>query len=370
MRGQTVARRDAVQHRADDDAEPDRLLVVPAPDDVTQPALHVTHIGDHLRQWTVISNASPEDVVGAAFHQLVHDPAFEHAGIDSRSERSVSPDLVDRADVVLVTVLGRDALRQIDPKRRSEHVRLDVVGRDAVAREQRIDVPSADEGADIGRGPRMHYGRARNPQDAPPRFFDRAHLVGDLLHQQRLRLLAGDVGRHERERLARALRPLRRSDLDPETTHHDLHAGLDVCHRDRPGAAVADDDPAVHLRPLDLDPPAVDADLRLEVRRGVEAGRERSVHIGRGERGVGDAVGVRSVLTEPFDQGGQLFVGCGRDLYPCHRGVLVAGADLQVDHLEAGVARVDLVEHLGQRSAVHDVTFEGDRLRGHPSPFP
>ena len=111
-----------------------------------------------------------------------------------------------------------------------------------------------------------------------------AHAVGDLAHQHRLRLLRGDVGLHEAERLV-ALVGLRDAHLDARGTADDHHADPDVGHRQRVHPArgavgvALEDQAAVHLRVADLQPAPLEPHPGLEVGGRVEPVGEDAVHL-------------------------------------------------------------------------------------------
>jgi hypothetical protein len=56
-------------------------------------------------------------------------------------------DLVDGSDVMFVSVICGGAPVEMDAKRGSEHVRFDVVRRDPIAGEERINETCPDQGA-------------------------------------------------------------------------------------------------------------------------------------------------------------------------------------------------------------------------------
>ncbi len=83
--------------------------------------------------------------------------------------------------------------------------------------------------------------------------MDLAHRVGELADDQVLGLLGADAAGHEAEDVHGA-GPLHRRDLDALVTDHHRIAGVHLGDRDTPRPRVADDDGAVHLDVLDLEP--------------------------------------------------------------------------------------------------------------------
>jgi len=110
-------------------------------------------------------------------------------------------------------------------------------------------------------------------------------LLGDLVNEERARLLRRDVGGHERERAARrrgrqGVHPNTPApDDDPIAAANPVHgrgAGAVGCHHDR----------AVHLWILDRNPNAGDTNFAAQVRRRIETGRKHPVGLGNGGRDV------------------------------------------------------------------------------------
>jgi hypothetical protein len=134
--------------------------------------------------------------------------------------------------------------------------------------------------------------RPQHPQDPLAGLLDLAHLLGDLVDDEGLRLLAGHLGLHERE--PRAGPPCRgQGDADAGRAAHQVRPGTDVAHRDGPhradlavsGVQVGvHDDAAVHLGVLHLDPALTEPDRGRQVGRGVEVRGEDAVALDRTRR--------------------------------------------------------------------------------------
>ena len=137
---------------------------------------------------------------------------------------------------MFVSVLGGDALRR--GRRRARFRTCSTRCRGPPRRSRRRRRPrtpprisaqrSGAEPVCTTAGPATHRIRLPASLHAP-------HLLGDLLDQQSLRLLARDVGRHELEGLSFGPRSrfLQRSDADAETGASRSHALLHIAHRDR-----------------------------------------------------------------------------------------------------------------------------------------
>src|SRR5262249_43524091 len=141
-------------------------------------------------------------------------------------------------------------------------------------------------------------------------------------------------------------------------------ADADVGHGQAAGGAAVgvDQDAAVHLLVLDLDPLAVQADLGAVVGGAVKALRKGAVHVG----GDGDAVaGADRHGAVVVDGVEDLAQGVGRGGAHLKLGVAVVGLPLaDVDVLDdvGAAVRQDLVEDLGQEERVDDVAVQLDFL--------
>jgi hypothetical protein len=148
----------------------------------------------------------------------------------------------------------------------------------------------------------MHDRGTGDPQDPLAALLHVPHELRHLLDLQGLGFLAGDVGGHELEHLlVIAFDGVERRDADPQTRHDDRHPGLDLAHRDRARPFTLYDDAAVHLGPVHRQPRAPDADLRVQVGRGIEPRWESSINVRWDQFGVLDGVGVGALLLEPVE---------------------------------------------------------------------
>jgi beta-galactosidase/beta-glucuronidase len=127
----------------------------------------------------------------------VPPPEWPQAGTPAKLKLEADKKLNIRTDGtddawLLVTVLDALAVTEVDPERRAVEGRLDVVRRQRVAREQQVDVAGFDQRDHRRGGAGVHERRTADPQDPAALVLDLTHPLGDLAHQQRLRLL----GRH------------------------------------------------------------------------------------------------------------------------------------------------------------------------------
>ena len=200
-----------------------------------------------------------------------------------------------------MSVLDGRALGDRHAERRAQHVRLHVVGGEAVAGEQHVDPAVAHQPSDVGRSAGVHDRRAADRQQLAAVVLRGTDALHDLLDEQRLRLLRRHVGVHELE-VAHVARPRRRVHPDAVEADDDLVAGLHSVHRHRAHRGVGHDDAAVHLRVLDGAPVAVDAHVGGEVGRRVEACGQHAVAVAGDERGVAVGRAVDAVHLQLLEQ--------------------------------------------------------------------
>ena len=241
------------------------------------------------------------------------------------------------------------------------------MGGQRVAGEQDVDVAGAHQPDHRRGGTGVHDSRPADPEDASSGGLDLPHPLGDLVDEQRLRLLAGDGGGHEAEVLLLAARRRRRHlHADAVRAADDRLARLHVADRHVPHHLAAvlllDDQSAVHLGAVHVQPLPVQPDEGVEVRRRVEVVREDAVgQGGAGRRGAG-VHRVRAVHLESHDDALEQFRLVGPDLHQRPRLVPVLAA--QVEALDAVVTAVleDVVEDAGEDAGVHQVSGQGDGL--------
>jgi hypothetical protein len=219
-------------------------------------------------------------------------------------------------------------------------------------------------------------GGTRDPQHLAPGRLDLADLVGHLTDLEVLRLLARHDGVHELEDVLVVGLLHRDEDLDPAGAAHDAVPGSDVAHRDRRDAhsvgVVAYQEPAVHLRVLDVHPVAADAHLGVEVGRRVEVVGEDAVLLDGAHHGLARVDEVRAVGLQPHDQPAERLLVVGADAHPGVRLVVRALADVEPLDGEVAAEVEDVVEQPREVAGVDEVAPHldgfGDGHGGLPPP--
>ncbi len=304
MRRQHVPRGDGVQQRGHHQGEAD-LGDAPA-----HLGLRGDDVADHLRQRAVVADARRQDEVHAVLDRVVHDPVGDRAILDGGADRAGLTDAVDGADVVLVAVFGGHPVGQRDAQRRAVEVALDVVGRQRVAGEQHVHVARPYQGAGGLDAAGVHQRRPGDPQHLLAGGLGLAHPLRHLVDEKRLGLLRRHRRRHEPEAHVGGVHAglLRRRHADAPDAQHHLHARAGVVHGQGPGPSGVRviDDPAVHLRGVDVDPAAVHPDAGGQVRRRVEALRQDTVPLDDPQRRVLVGGGVGAIGLQSLQQRQQL----------------------------------------------------------------
>jgi len=197
--------------------------------------------------------------------------------------------------MVAVTVLGGATFVEVDAKRRAEHVGLDVMGGEAVAREEHVDDAFADEAGQVGPGTGVDDGGPAHHEHPPARVASIADALGHLRHEQVLGLLGRHLRRHELEG-ARAAWPFQRLHAHALVAYNDPIAHPYPVHGHRAHDRIVEHyQRTVHLGVFDVEPAAVEPHLGRQVRGGVETGREHAVDHARHQLGVGAAHPVGAV---------------------------------------------------------------------------
>ena len=257
-----------------------------------------------------------------------------------------------------MAVFHAPAHGQVDPEAGAVERSLDVVGGQGVAGEQHVDVVGLDQRDHGRRGSGVYDAGPADPQHLLARGLGLTHAAGNLAYQQRLRLLARDLGLHEAEGL-RAPVTHHRLDLDAVGAGHDVHAGPDVGHRKGvdagPVVGLLDDETTVHLGVLDLDPSAAESDPGHQIRRRVEpVGKDPVLladhHSGRPGVDLVDSAGLQA--HQEALEGILVLSGHG------DRGVGgVGGVMADVETVDGVVAAVlpDVVEDPAQDAGVHQM---------------
>ena len=203
---------------------------------------------------------------------------FSTAGLDAAEPA----DGVDRPQVVLVALLGRQAAVERDAQAGAVERLLDVVRGQGVAGEEHVEVAEADQLRRCARRCRCgrRPGRARRGSSRPPPCVRRmAAAISRTVTPLGFSLETGLA--MNSNRFCRGRR-LGREDAQPLPADDDPVALAHVGHRHAAGrlAFGIEEDAAVHLLVLDLDPFAVEPDLGAVVGGAVEALGKGAVHVG------------------------------------------------------------------------------------------
>src|SRR5438105_5633091 len=239
------------------------------------------------------------------------------------------------------------------------------MGGEAVAREEHVHPTAAHEAGQVGAGARVDDGRAADGQELAAAVPAPPDPVGDLADEKILGLLRRDLRRHELEGggAPGALEGLHPHAVEP---YDDVVAGPHPVHGlGADPRRVANDQRAVHLRVLDVDPVTTQANLCREVGRRVEALGKNAVGLARFEERVSGTDPVGAVQLQLGDQRRQHVFVAGDDLDAGPAGVDARSADLHVDDVIVGPGVDDGVEDLGQDERVDDVAFDLDDFGGH-----
>src|SRR4051812_7528868 len=185
------------------------------------------------------------------------------------------------------TVVAQFRLRsvlQVNPERGAVECAFDVVQRERVPAEKKIDVAPANQFFQVRDGAGMHHRGAGHDQDPAAFLFRPLKLARHLADDPALGRLQRNIGRHELEDVGMRSRTLHRHDPNPLVTDHDLHPAPDFVKFSggRVARLAIDDDRAIHQGRAHLDLGPIDRDKRLLVRRDVKVLRENAVSRGGG----------------------------------------------------------------------------------------
>ncbi len=330
--------------------------------------LRLQDIGDHLGEGTVVAHRAAQHERDAVDDARMHDAAPEDPSPDRPADAAAAADGVDRAHVVVVPVLRRDAARQVHAQRRAEQRRLDVVRGQPVAAEQPLHIARLDQALKERPAAGVDEGRPRHDEDLAPGAPLCPHGLGDAGDQPGLGFFRGDRAGHELEDVLLA-RALKRRHPHPFCSADDPLALADADHRHtaRPRAPGLHHDPAVHLDALDGPPPPPDSHGRGEVGGRVERGREHPMLGGRRQPGIFQGDGHRAQAGQAGENRLEGAGGGRADFQAGGGRVHLALADGQVQDLEGPVEIHDLIQDLRQDERIDDVSADVDDLRGHRS---
>lgn len=358
--GEHVAGGDGVEHRteAKDEAGGVGVFVVGV--------LGLVHVGDGVRQGTVITEAAGEDEGDVGLDALVHDAGGEAAGLDGATDAAGVIDGVDGAHVVAVAVLFETTVVHADAEGGAEESGFDVVDGEGVAAEQSVDEAGLDEGAEGLDAAGVDDDGSGDDDD---RFAFGAHLLdeGGGLGDGGIDLAFGaDLVAHEGE--AEAIALLRfRDNADAAHADDDGVSGFDLAELAADGGAFVDDDAGVHALFAGGDPGAVVTDFgalvggRIEIERGAAvAFDDADFGIARIDRGAAETDQLAEHLLHMLGRGGlDAEAEVGR--------FAVGATDLEDFYFEATLILDDGIEDALHDVTVDQVTLSFDRFLKHAS---
>ena len=252
-----------------------------------------------------------------------------------------------------------------DAQAGAEEGLLDVVRRQGVAGEEGLDVAVADQPADVLRRPVWTIA-------GPPTsrtFFPSARVAADrgrdLPEADRLGLLARDADSMNSNRVDSRGRSSGTTRTPAWPTTIGMPSVTSVIGTHRADLAVGvDDDAAVHLLVLHVDPLAAEPDLGPLVGRAVEAFGEGPGDVGRHDPRVLGVDGRGAVLDQVAEDRVELAGGGRPDGDPGVARVDPPRADPALADLERPPHLEDPVEDLRQQQRIDDVAADLDLFHG------
>src|ERR1044071_613892 len=94
------------------------------------------HIGDYVRQRTVVANRTGEDKLNILLHTTVHDALFEYLFLDRLRYSTGAANCVNGAHMIFMPLISEGAALKIDTKRCSIESLFYVVSGQSVSGEQ------------------------------------------------------------------------------------------------------------------------------------------------------------------------------------------------------------------------------------------
>ena len=259
--------------------------------------------------------------------------------------------------MMFVPLFDRAAVSHRNAQARAKERLLDVVGGERISRKQHVDETVPDEMAHVVAAARMHDGGAGDHQYLSRAAAGGAHGGRHVPDGNSLGLFARHVAVHEAEGVVPRRVPLGRMHARAGASNDNHVAVPHVDHRHAFGPQLDRIDPhaAVHFLLLDADPISLEANLRVLIRRRIEAFGKSAVHIGGQQATV---LLVERDGSVSADGGQQPLQVLGRTADHAQLGVarIVAPlADADLADLELSAQCHDLVEDLGQDQTVDDV---------------
>jgi len=164
--------------------------------------LRLDRVGDRVRKRAVVADRARKHGVDIVLHALVHHALADDPVLDGGFDPARADDLRDGPDVVFVALPRVFERLHVHPERGAVQRALEVVGGEAVARRERVDVACLDQlGERVARSRVDHRG-AGDDHHVPAGLGHLAELLGDLSDRRLRGALRGDAALHEAERAA------------------------------------------------------------------------------------------------------------------------------------------------------------------------
>ena len=262
-------------------------------------------------------------------------------------------------------VIHRRAADEIDAQRRAEQRLLDVMDRDRVASEQRLDVPVMDQPRQVFPTARVDHDRAGHDHDLPFLLPPPAHFPRDPLDHQIDPALARDARAHERKLVFAVAVRLWQSSPRPQPVaarDHEIAVLQRPEERASRGPALIDHDHSIHPLVLDRNPFLRDSNLGWVNGRGVKVirgdpvrrrGRERRVAFLGRDAFCPEREELAEDAVEPR-------LGRRDDAHFRARGAGLLLAEVEMQHLERAAVLNRHVHGFLQQSRVQQMPFESD----------
>ena len=205
---------------------------------------------------------------------------------------------------------------------------------------------------------RPHDGGSADDGDFTFRFTRASQFLTQLANDSRLRLVRVDHRVDELKNVGARGRSLHRDDANALVANDNLvtFVHIEKLHRSSRALLSIKRDRAVHHRGPHLDLFAVESDKCLLIGRDIEVvrenaivGRLRQLHVSAFHR-------LGAVLPQAEDQFIELFARLRGDFNSRETLIRPLLPDLYLSDLEAGAARQNLIQHLGQDQRIDDVT--------------
>ncbi len=143
--------------------------------------LGLESIGDDVGKGTIVTDRAGQDEFDAFLDAGIEDPAAQQTLLHRLPDAARLSDLVDGPQMVFVTLSGADLLVQVDAEGGAIERGLDIVDRQAVAREENLNIALLDHFHEILRGARVNQAGTGHDQDLAALLAHLFHGLGDFL---------------------------------------------------------------------------------------------------------------------------------------------------------------------------------------------